>query len=93
MGRCATENDDLSDFESVAATTSVQDIADYIAELSDELAGMARTNRLTLLAALFQLASVEARKTATSHEFHSNGILHSGSDRKVRPGTEFKIEK
>ena len=93
MGRCATENDDLSDFEPIAATTSVRDIAEYIAELSDQLANMATTNKFTLLAALLQLASVEAKRTATSREFHSNGVLYSGPDRKVGPGIELKIDE
>ena len=83
MGRCATENDDLSDFELIATPTSAGDIAEYVAELSDQLAYMAAANKFTVLASLLQLASVEAKRTAISLESHSAGVLHKEFDQLI----------
>jgi hypothetical protein len=45
---------------------STTDAAAYIAEMSDELASLARNSKLDLLAYLLQMAADEARATARS---------------------------
>ena len=65
MGRCATENDDISDFEPTATLTNARDIAEYVSELSTQLAQLAAMNGLPVSAALLRLAAAEAMQLTT----------------------------
>ncbi|MFO1148883.1 MAG: hypothetical protein U1E62_10965 [Alsobacter sp.] len=54
--------------EALAATRNIAETAHYVAQLSGELAGMARTAKLDVLAYFLEMAKVEAetaRRTGT----------------------------
>lgn len=62
MGRLDREPTHL--VHAINRYTSASDIADYVADMSDELGRMAAAGGLDVLATLLKLAGVEARRIA-----------------------------
>jgi hypothetical protein len=91
MGRFAIEDDEFSDLKLIGTTPSLGDVADYIAELSDQLAHMAASNKLTHLTALLQLAAAESMQRSAALEAPTADVIASGADIPHGLRVDFKI--